>query len=136
MIKVSETEPAYVTSPTEVGTGDPEEDTAPLSEIIERLNDRFGTDFTDEDRLFFEQVKERAVRDEDVPPHGPRQHLRQVRPRLPPPAPANSWSSAWAENDAIVTRFLDEADFQEIVSEGLAREIFAAVAEPAGEPSA
>ena len=60
-------EPAvYVTSPGEVGTGDPEEDKAPLSEIIARLNDRFATDFTDEDRLFFEQVKERAVRDEDV----------------------------------------------------------------------
>ena len=41
-----------------------------------------------------------------------------------------------AGSDALVTRFLDEADFQEIVSEGLAREIFAAVAEPAGEPSA
>ena len=41
-----------------------------------------------------------------------------------------------AENDALVARFLGEADFQQIVSEGLAREIFAAVAEPPGEPSA
>ena len=135
VIKVSETEPAYVTSPTEVGTGDPEEDTAPLSEIIERLNDRFGTDFTDEDRLFFEQVKERAVRDEDV------RRMAQAntydkfalgfRPQL-----GKLMVERMGENDAIVTRFLDDADFQEIVSEGLAREIFAAVAEPAGEPSA
>ncbi len=56
----------YVASPTEVGTGNPEEETAPLSEIIRTLNDRFGTNLTDEDRLFFEQVKERAVRDEEV----------------------------------------------------------------------
>ena len=55
-----------MTSPTEVGTGNPEEETAPLSEIIRTLNDRFGTNLTDEDRLFFEQVKERAVRDEEV----------------------------------------------------------------------
>ena len=34
------------------------------------------------------------------------------------------------ENDAIVTRFLDDAEFQEIASEVLAREIFAAVGEP------
>ena len=44
-------------SPTAVGTDNPEEEKAPLSEIIEQLNERFGTDFTDEDRLFFEQVR-------------------------------------------------------------------------------
>ena len=135
VIKVSETEPAYVTSPTDVGTGDPEEDTAPLSEIIERLNDRFGTDFTDEDRLFFEQVKERAVRDEDV------RRMAQAntydkfalgfRPQL-----GKLMVERMGENDAIVTRFLDDAEFQQIASEVLAREIFAAVGETAGEPSA
>ena len=133
VIKVSETEPAYVTSPTEVGTGDPEEDTAPLSEIIERLNDRFGTDFTDEDRLFFEQVKERAVRDEDVR----RMALANTydkfalgfRPQL-----GKLMVERMAENDAIVTRFLDDADFQQTASEVLAREVYEAVGEPAGEP--
>ena len=30
------------------------------------LNDRFGTDFTEEDRLFFEQIKEKASKDEKV----------------------------------------------------------------------
>ena len=133
VIKVSETEPAYVTSPTEVGTGDPEEDTAPLSEIIERLNDRFGTDFTDEDRLFFEQVKERAVRDEDVR----RMALANTydkfalgfRPQL-----GKLMVERMGENDAIVTRFLDDADFQQTASEVLAREVYEAVGEPAGEP--
>ena len=41
-------EDAYVTSPTAVGTCNPEEERAPLSEIIERLNERFGTEFTEE----------------------------------------------------------------------------------------
>ena len=133
VIKVGEAEPAYVTSPTEVGTGDPEEDTAPLSEIIERLNDRFGTDFTDEDRLFFEQVKERAVRNEDV------RRMAQAntydkfalgfRPQL-----GKLMVERMGENDAIVTRFLDDADFQQTASEVLAREVYEAVGEPAGEP--
>ena len=134
VIEVSETEPAYVTSPTEVGTGDPEEDTAPLSEIIERLNDRFGTDFTDEDRLFLEQVKERAVRDEDVR----RMALANTydkfalgfRPQL-----GKLMVERMGENDAIVTRFLDDAEFQQTASEVLAREVYEAVGEPAGEPS-
>ena len=56
----------YVVSPTDVGTGNPEKALAPLSEIIKRLNERFGTNFTDEDRLFFEQVKERAVSNERI----------------------------------------------------------------------
>ena len=132
--KFSEVEPAYVTSPTEVGTGDPEEDTAPLSEIIECLNDRFGTDFTDEDRLFFEQVKERAVRDEDV------RRMAQAntydkfalgfRPQL-----GKLMVERMGENDALVTRYLDDAEFQQTASDVLAREVYEAVGEPAGEPN-
>ena len=30
------------------------------------LNERFGTNFTEEDRLFFEQIKEKAVKDEKI----------------------------------------------------------------------
>ena len=82
-IHLREGESGYVVSPTDVGTGRPEEERAPLSEIIELLNEKFGTHFTDEDRLFWQQVKERAVRDERVQRDGPRQHLRQVRPRHP-----------------------------------------------------
>ena len=128
-LRVGDEGGAFVVSPTEVGTGDPEEDTAPLSEIIERLNDRFGTDFTDEDRLFFEQVKERAVSDEGVRRMAQANTYEKfalgVRPEI-----GKLMIERMAENDALVTRFLDDAEFQEIASEVLAREIFAAVGEP------
>ena len=134
-ILIAEEDGAYVTSPGEVGTGDPEEDKAPLSEIIARLNERFGTDFTNEDRLFFEQVKERAVRDEDVR----RMALADTydkfalgfRPQL-----GKLMVERMGENDAIVTRYLDDAEFQQTASEVLAREVYEAVGEPAGESSA
>ena len=126
---------AFVVSPTAVGTGDPNEATAPLSEIIERLNDRFGTDFTDEDRLFFEQVKERAVRDEGVRRMAQANTYEKfalgVRPEI-----GKLMIERMAENDALVTRFLDDAEFQQTASEVLAREVYEAVGEPAGEPSA
>ena len=129
-LAIAEEPGVYVTSPKEVGTGDPEEDKAPLSEIIERLNDRFGTDFSEEDRLFFEQVKERAVGKDEVRRMAQANTYEKfalgVRPEI-----GKLMIERMAENDALVTRFLDEADFQEIVSEALAREIFAAVAEPA-----
>ena len=37
-----------------------------MSEIIEVFNERFGTEFTEEDRLFFQQIKEKAVKNEHV----------------------------------------------------------------------
>jgi type I restriction enzyme R subunit len=55
-----------VKSPTDVGTGKAREEKAPLSEIIEVLNDRFGTNFTEEDRLFFEQIREKATKSPEV----------------------------------------------------------------------
>lgn len=42
------------------------EDKARLSEIVEILNDRFGTDFDVADRLFFEQIEEEMLMDEKL----------------------------------------------------------------------
>jgi type I restriction enzyme R subunit len=55
-----------IKGPTGVGTGKARDEKAPLSEIIEVLNERFGTEFTEEDRLFFQQIKEKAVKNEHV----------------------------------------------------------------------
>jgi type I restriction enzyme R subunit len=49
-----------------VGTGKAKDEPAPLSEIIEVLNERFGTQFSEEDRLFFQQIKEKACKSEQV----------------------------------------------------------------------
>ncbi len=37
-----------------------------LSELVDKLNDRFGTDFTQADQLFFDQVAEEAVENETL----------------------------------------------------------------------
>ena len=133
-IDVREEERAYVTSPAEVGTGDPEEDTAPLSEIIDRLNERFGTEFTDEDRLFFEQVKERAVRDERVRRTAQANPLDKFRLGIREQV-GKLMIERMGENDTLVTRYMNDPEFQEIAFDVLAREIFEAVgaeAAPAG----
>ena len=52
---------------TEAGIRRPkDEEKAPLSEIIQALNERFGTDFKEADRLFFEQIVEDCVMDEEL----------------------------------------------------------------------
>ena len=52
--------------PTEVGTGRAEEETVELSSLIDRLNERFGTEFTPADQLFFDQIAETAVENETL----------------------------------------------------------------------
>jgi type I restriction enzyme R subunit len=58
-------EPVQIYGPTEVGTGAVDEE-VPLSTLIERLNDAFGTQFTLADQLFFDQIKETAVQNEEL----------------------------------------------------------------------
>lgn len=125
-IEVREGEPGYVKSPTEVGTGKAEDEKAPLSEIIDVLNERFGTSFSEEDRLFFQQIKERACNSEQV-----------VRTAMANPLDKfqlgirklieDLMIERMGENDAIVTRYMGDRDFQRSAFPILAREIFEAV---------
>lgn len=62
-LKVGEPESLY--GPTEVGTGQPDEDVQ-LSTLVSKLNERFGTEFTPADQLFFEQIKETALENEHL----------------------------------------------------------------------
>ena len=50
----------------EAGLKREKEEKAPLSEIIEILNERFGTEFTEADRLFFEQIEKELIEDENL----------------------------------------------------------------------
>jgi len=62
-INLEDGEAGELKGPSDVGTGGLGEDEAPLSELIKALNEKFGTDFTEADRLFFEQVEEEAFED-------------------------------------------------------------------------
>ena len=53
-----------LSSNTETGMKREKEEKAHLSEIIHLLNDRFNTDFTEADRLFFEQIEQELKDDE------------------------------------------------------------------------
>ena len=60
-------EASTVSGPTDVGTGlAKEDDRARLSEIVDVLNERFGTDFTNEDQLLFEQIVGDLKTDENL----------------------------------------------------------------------
>ena len=51
---------------SEAGIKRAKEEKAPLSEIIDLLNERFGTEFEEADRLFFEQIETELIQDEKL----------------------------------------------------------------------
>jgi type I restriction enzyme R subunit len=112
-----------VKSPTDVGTGKAKDEKAPLSEIIEVLNNRFGTNFTEEDRLFFEQIKEKATNTPEVI------QLRQANPfdkfqlglrkML-----EDLMIQRMNENDKIVTRYMDDRAFEDAAFAVLSKVIY------------
>ena len=126
VIEIAGGEDQFVKSPTEVGTGRSEDEQAPLSEIIEVLNERFGTRFSEEDRLFFQQIKERACNSEKI-----------VQTALANPLDKfelgtrklieNLMIERMVENDLIVTRYMEDREFQASAFPILAREIFDAI---------
>ena len=59
-------EPEPLTGPIDVGTGVAVDERVKLSSLIEKLNERFGTDFTPADQLFFDQVQTDALQRDDL----------------------------------------------------------------------
>lgn len=55
-ISLREGKAAPLDGPTEVGSGMVRERPVPLSKLIDVVNERFGTDFTEADQLFFDQI--------------------------------------------------------------------------------
>ena len=119
---------AAVSGPTEVGTGEMHEETIDLSELIDILNDRFGTEFKPSDQLFFDSIREDAVADS---------HLRQA-------ALANTmdhfgfvFSKAleglfidrMEQNEEITARFLNEETFKKAVEGALLKQVYEQIRE-------
>lgn len=127
-LSVREGPPVGVRGPIEVGTGRTEEQYAPLSEIIDALNERFTTQFTDEDRLFFEQVKERATRDEQIVKTALANPLDKFQLGIKK-AIDRLMVERMAENDKLVTKYMEDAEFQGVAFPHLARAIFEAIRE-------
>ena len=125
-IEVREGEDQYVKSPMEVGTGKATDEQAPLSEIIDVLNERFGTQFTEEDRLFFQQIKEKACRSEQIVQTALANPLDKfelgIRKLI-----EDLMIERMDENDQMVTRYMADKEFQASAFPILAREIFDAV---------
>ena len=125
--------------PTEVGSGVAHEESVPLSRLIDIVNDRFGTDFNEADQLFFDQIIEAAVADDELrqtaavnPESKFELVFRSLIERL--------FVERMDQNEDIFVRYMNDASFKEVVSEWLSSQAYqrlrdAGQAEEESEPA-
>ncbi len=65
-IELEKSENGELSGTTEAGLKRAKDEEARLSEIINVLNDRFGTEFEEADRLFFDQIEEELMQDQTL----------------------------------------------------------------------
>ena len=127
-IGLSEGDADPLKGPTDVGTARAKDEDVSLSSLIDRLNERFGTDFTGADQLFFDQIRATAENDENI--------AEAVR--------ANNFAnfSSYLDrmldelfigrmegNEEIFSRVMTDTEFRSAAHGHLAREIFRRVRE-------
>ena len=109
--------------PTDVGTGDVKDEEVALSTLVEKLNERFGTDFTKADQLFFDQIRASAEEDDSIveavkantlPDFS--SYLERIMDEL--------FIDRMEGNEEIFSRVMTDQEFRSAAHEHLAREIF------------
>ena len=113
----------HLDGPTEVGSGLAREQDAPLSQLIDRINDRFGTDFNDADQLFFDQIVETAVADEGLQQTAAvnsEQRFGLMFNNLVD----NLFTERMDQNEAIFVRYMNDPAFREAVSGWMGTEAY------------
>ena len=110
--------------PRAVGSGLARDEEVPLSRLIDVMNERFGTDFTDADQLFFDQIIESAVSDAAL------QEAADANPEdkfalLFAGMLDTLFIERMEQNEDIFARFMNEKDFKHVVAEWVSRTVYA-----------
>jgi type I restriction enzyme R subunit len=109
--------------PTEVGSGIARPESMVLSQLIDVVNERFGTDFNQADQLFFDQIVQAAMADEG---------LRQAAAVNPSDKFAlvfkhlleTLFVERMDQNEEIFVRYMNDAPFQKVVTAWMADEAY------------
>src|SRR5262249_19137977 len=115
--------PQPLHGPKEVGSGLVREEEVALSRLIDLVNERFGTDFNQADQLFFDQIVEAAVADEDMrqaaavnPEDKFELVFRNLLERLV--------VERMDQNEEIFVRYMNDTPFRDVVSAWMASEAY------------
>ena len=109
--------------PTDVGTGVVRDEEVALSSLIDRLNQRFGTDFTEADQLFFDQIRASAENDESIAEVARANTFANFASFLDRNLD-DLFIARMEGNEDIFERVMADTEFRSAAHEHLAREIF------------
>ncbi|MBT4290523.1 MAG: type I restriction endonuclease subunit R, partial [Deltaproteobacteria bacterium] len=100
-----------------------DDEKTPLSEIISIINDRFGTNFSESDRLFFEQIVEDCVSDEELKAQAQANNIDNFR--FPFEESFNDKIiERMDQNQDIFNRLMENDDFNGVVLNVLMKEVY------------
>lgn len=94
-----------------------------LSELIDVLNQRFGTEFNEGDRLFFEQIEAELVADENLESQAKSNTLDNFKFGFEEVF-LNILIDRMDQNQEIFTRMMDEPEFSKLVKEHMAKKVY------------
>lgn len=130
-LKVGEPEALY--GPTEVGTRQEDEEVQ-LSTLVVRLNERFGTEFTPADQLFFEQVRETAVANEQLRQAAIANSLENFEPVFHKQL-ENLFVERMDGNEEIFVRLMNDDAFRSLAAAHLMRAVYRQIQNQHGNSS-
>ena len=109
--------------PGDVGTGKVGDDDIPLSELIKILNERFGTEFTEADQLFFDQIEAEAVADEDLREAAQANNMADFQ-SIFEKAFEGLVIDRMEGNEDIFARLMGDAEFRSLASGNLMQKVY------------
>ncbi len=130
-IQLNPGEGGEVMGPTAVGTGRDEGPHVELSTLIDLINERFGTDFTPADELFFNQIREEAIADEELRQAANANSIENFR-FVFDKALETLFIDRMEQNEELFAKFMNDKAFQKIVADTLLRQVYTEIRE---EPS-
>lgn len=109
--------------PTDIGTGGVLEEAVALSSLVSKLNERFGTNFTEADQFFFDQIRASAEEDDQIVEAAKANNLDNFSAYLERMLD-ELFIDRMEGNEEIFSRVMTDKQFRSAAREHLALEIF------------
>ena len=109
--------------PNHTGGGRNDDEEVFLSELIEILNDRFGTEFTPADQLFFDQIQEEAVASEPLQQAAAVNNVDDFR-QVFEKAFENLVIDRMEGNEDIFNRLMTDKEFRDVATDHLLHKVY------------
>ena len=108
---------------TEVGMPKDKENQAKLSEIIDILNKRFNTDFTDADKYFFSQIEEELIQNESLSQQAKSNSIQNFKYGFDDVF-LTTLIERMEDNQDIFTKIIDDPEFGDVVKAWMLKKVY------------